>query len=290
MGTKKKSIFESKKFKESMKFVYGFGGAIVIIGAMFKITHWPGATEMLVAGLTTEALIFIISSFEPLHEDPDWSKVHPELAETDEDDEDDEHENRVTTTKTVNKTAGLNDIFASANIDPSVISRFGEGMKAIAHQAESLGNLAPLSDSAQRFTTNLDKASQQIEGITTSSLTLSQTLEQAKNMNFSGLNENMQALNENIQQVNQIYDKQVKGMNDGFTVSNQVQDHLRQALESLQLVADNASLYQQNIQTLSQNIQRINQVYEQVLAQVESELPEKRKGIFEKLFDFFSGK
>jgi gliding motility-associated protein GldL len=53
---------------------------IVIVGAMFKIMHWPGAGPMLVIGLSTEAVIFIFSAFEPIHEDPDWTLVYPELA------------------------------------------------------------------------------------------------------------------------------------------------------------------------------------------------------------------
>ena len=60
-------------FKTVMKFVYGWGGAIVIVGAMFKIQHWPGATIMLIGGLGIEAVIFILSAFEPLHEEIDWS-------------------------------------------------------------------------------------------------------------------------------------------------------------------------------------------------------------------------
>ena len=44
------SFFESTKFKTIMKYVYGYGGALVIVGAMFKIQHWPGAGVMLIAG------------------------------------------------------------------------------------------------------------------------------------------------------------------------------------------------------------------------------------------------
>ena len=72
------SFFESKKFKTTMKFVYGWGGAIVIVGAMFKIQHWPGASYMLIGGLGIEACIFILSAFEPLHEDPNWELAYPE--------------------------------------------------------------------------------------------------------------------------------------------------------------------------------------------------------------------
>ena len=51
------SFFESKKFKTIMKYVYGYGGAIVIIGAMFKIQHWPGATIMLIKAKIEPELI-----------------------------------------------------------------------------------------------------------------------------------------------------------------------------------------------------------------------------------------
>ena len=74
---------ESRKFKVIMGYVYGFGAAVVLIGALFKLTHWlpgPVANIMLAIGLGVEALIFILSSFEPPHVEPDWSLVYPELT------------------------------------------------------------------------------------------------------------------------------------------------------------------------------------------------------------------
>ena len=70
----------SKAWKAFMAKLYGFGAAVVIVGALFKIMHWPGAGIMLVVGLSTEAIIFIFSAFEPIHEDPNWELVYPELA------------------------------------------------------------------------------------------------------------------------------------------------------------------------------------------------------------------
>ena len=56
--------------------LYGIGAAVVIIGAMFKIQHWPFASLLLVVGLSTEAVIFFFSAFEPLHEIPDAPTEH----------------------------------------------------------------------------------------------------------------------------------------------------------------------------------------------------------------------
>jgi len=66
--------------KKTMNFAYGMGAAVVIIGALFKLMHWPGASLMLIVGLGTEALIFGLSAFDPVEKELDWSLVYPELA------------------------------------------------------------------------------------------------------------------------------------------------------------------------------------------------------------------
>ena len=66
--------------KKVMNFAYGMGAAVVIVGALFKLQHWPGAGPMLIIGLLTEAFIFALSAFDPVDKDLDWSLVYPELA------------------------------------------------------------------------------------------------------------------------------------------------------------------------------------------------------------------
>ncbi len=73
-------IVQSSGWKNFMSKLYGIGASVVIIGALFKIQHYPGAGFFLAVGLITEAIIFFFSAFEPLHEEPDWSLVYPELA------------------------------------------------------------------------------------------------------------------------------------------------------------------------------------------------------------------
>ena len=63
-----------------MNFTYGMGAAVVIVGALFKLMHWPGASLMLIIGLSTEALIFGLSAFDKPEKELDWSLVYPELA------------------------------------------------------------------------------------------------------------------------------------------------------------------------------------------------------------------
>lgn len=69
--------------KKVMNFCYGMGAAVVIVGALFKITHIElgplNGNNMLTVGLLVEALIFAISAFEPVDDELDWSRVYPEL-------------------------------------------------------------------------------------------------------------------------------------------------------------------------------------------------------------------
>ena len=73
------NFLSSRKYKRIMGVAYGLGASIVIIGALFKLTHWQGANLMLTVGLLTEAVIFFLSAFEPPHVEPDWSLVYPEF-------------------------------------------------------------------------------------------------------------------------------------------------------------------------------------------------------------------
>ena len=76
---------QTRAYKKTMNFVYGMGAAVVIIGALFKITHYSigflTGTVMLSIGLITEALVFAISAFDTPEDDLDWARVYPELSQ-----------------------------------------------------------------------------------------------------------------------------------------------------------------------------------------------------------------
>lgn len=80
MGFNISEIVQGSGWKNFMKYLYGWGASIVILGALFKILHLKGAGAMLMLGMGTEAVIFFFSAFEPIHEEVDWTLVYPELA------------------------------------------------------------------------------------------------------------------------------------------------------------------------------------------------------------------
>lgn len=73
-------FFQTKGYKVVSGFIYGWGASCVIIGALFKIMHFPGAGIILTVGMLVEAAIFFFSAFEPYMEHYDWARVFPQLG------------------------------------------------------------------------------------------------------------------------------------------------------------------------------------------------------------------
>lgn len=80
-GAKFMHWYESYQGKNIVNIVYSVGASVVIIGALFKILHWPGASEVLMVGMFTEAFLFIIGALERPHPEFHWENVFPQLLE-----------------------------------------------------------------------------------------------------------------------------------------------------------------------------------------------------------------
>ena len=155
-------FLESRKFKVVMGYVYGFGAAVVLVGALFKLTHWlPGqaANIMLAVGLGVEALIFILSSFEPPHVEPDWSLVYPEFAYA-------YHgEEAVTPSakKVENKkstTEQLDDMLGKANINQEVLNKLGAGINKLSENASKMAEISDAVAATKEYATVMRKATE----------------------------------------------------------------------------------------------------------------------------------
>ena len=58
------ALVSSYKGKVMLNFAYSWGAAIVIAGALFKLTYLPGANLMIWIGMGTEVLVFFVSAFD----------------------------------------------------------------------------------------------------------------------------------------------------------------------------------------------------------------------------------
>ncbi|MDB4107308.1 gliding motility protein GldL [Bacteroidia bacterium] len=214
------SFFESKSGKRIMAMAYGIGAAIVILGALFKILHWPFANEMLILGMGTEAIIFIISAFEPLHEEWDWSLVYPELAGMEGDDS-----SKTGLAQGDAVSQQLDKMLSEAKIGPDLIEGLGSGLKSLSSNVSNMSDLSQATVATKEYGDNVALANQQIIGMNSSygravaALdSLSETTESFKETTTkvasinATLNDSLVSFDQNIQNLNKVYGGMLNAM------------------------------------------------------------------------------
>lgn len=214
-----KSFFESKRFKQTMNFVYGFGAAIVIAGALFKIMHWKGADMMLVVGMGTECVIFVISAFEPVHMDPDWSLVYPELAGADPVTRKEEKKSNLSVTQQLDK------MLEEAKVGPELISSLGTGLKSLSQNVSEMSSISAASLATNEYAANAQKAAKNMDEISKSTAMVSESMNSftgglsnvlnnltASESAAAGFKDELGKLNKNLGNLNTIYGNMLSAM------------------------------------------------------------------------------
>jgi len=198
---------KSKGFKKGMNMVYGLGAAIVIVGALFKIMHWPYGDEMLIFGLLTEAVVFVVSAFEPVDQDLDWSKVYPELAGGEgygSTEEATEEEKGILSQK-------LDEMLKDARIDSSLMESLGESMRSFEGAAKNLQPTTDSLNSQKKYSEELSMAAAQMESLNNlykvqvESASRQAEINEAVADNAGKLREQMESLTKNLGSLNGVY-------------------------------------------------------------------------------------
>ena len=167
-----KEFSESKKYKNFMAKVYGIGASIVLVGALFKLTHmslfgWSGAANtMLTLGLLTEAVIFFFSAFEPAHLEPDWSLVYPELWDLYHGDDDKTSKPKAGVRSNNGNISGdaiteqLNAMFEKANINAATMEKLSQGLNRLSDNASKIADVSEAVAATSNYTKAMNKASE----------------------------------------------------------------------------------------------------------------------------------
>lgn len=75
------SFLKSKGFKYIKNLIIGLGASVVLMGALFKLESWEGASTMLIIGLSVEAFIFFFLGVIGPEPDYYWDKLYPGLSD-----------------------------------------------------------------------------------------------------------------------------------------------------------------------------------------------------------------
>ena len=273
-------IVESKGYKVFMKYVYGWGASVVLIGALFKIQHFPGASFMLTAGLIIEALIFFFSAFEPLHEELDWTLVYPELAGlTDEFDDDDASVRKFDQVSEMPQVVGIpvgggtgggegvavsggggnfvggggspsallkfDELLEKADIGPEIFDKLGEGLNKLSVTADKLSDIGEAGVATKEFVSKMQGASESVGKLDETYQKSSEALKESVNNLSETYSNTASTFNESSAQLTEAY----------TTFANKL-------TQEIETVGSEGDSYANKLGVLNSNLASLNAVYE----------------------------
>jgi len=198
---------KSKSSKKIMNMVYGLGAAVVIMGALFKIMHWPFGNEMLILGLVVEAAVFAISAFEPVDNELDWSKVYPQLTQdgiVDPAVSNSKEEQGILSQK-------LDEMLKEAKIDSQLMESLGESIKNFEGAARNIQPTTDSMESQRKYSEELSLAASQMESLNHLYKVQIETSTKQTEENHAvaehaaRLKQQMESLTENLNSLNGVY-------------------------------------------------------------------------------------
>jgi gliding motility-associated protein GldL len=207
---------QSKNKKKLFNMAYGLGASVVILGALFKIAHWPGGTTILTIGMIVEAAVFALSAFEPVEDEYDWTKVYPELAGG-------EGSNRGQLVESEPQgllSQKLDDLLKEANLDSAKMSRLASSIENFAGAAENIKPAADSISATTKYADQLSLAASHMESLNSlykvqfEHAQLQTELNDETVENAKRLKEQMESLATNLSSLNGVYGGMLSAMSN----------------------------------------------------------------------------
>jgi gliding motility-associated protein GldL len=287
-------LVQSSGWKNFIAKLYGLGASVVIIGALFKIQHWPLAGTMLTIGLLTEAVIFFFSAFEPLHEEIDWSLVYPELAGIPEDESPElaAHGGKHHGGGAIAGGGGgygggagsvalakFDEMLEKAEITPDLFQKLGVGMKKLSETTGNINAMGDVTAASTKYMGTINNATESLgklsESYVATAKVINETGSTYRNMadSFSVIEvggksyqQQLESLNKNLSALNAVYELQRKGADDHIKDSETLYKGIQGLMKDLTESAGDTKKYREQITKLNDNLSALNNVYGNMLS------------------------
>lgn len=247
-------LVQSSGWKSFTAKLYGFGASIVIVGALFKIQHWPGASIALTSGLLIEAVIFFFSAFEPLHEELDWTLVYPELAGMSDPDEIDEYKEAAIAGRNVGLQK-FDELIQESQISEADVKKLGQSISAISSSSETIADITSASLATKEYFDKMGHAATNMDNVAT-----------AYGTNTGVLNQQVETLANSYKKTSQLIDSKGKEIADKFAASSA---NLSAAYEAMSgevkqehsQISASQKKFQDQLDQLSKSLSELNSSY-----------------------------
>lgn len=265
-------FFESSAGKYLKNVIIGVGAAVVLIGALAKLQHWPWAGTALIIGMSTEAFIFTLMGLLPPHKDYYWERLYPGL------DENPHVEAYKKGIKHVagqpaaaagggNATAALDKMLEEANINPANLKRLNDNFQKFGETVNQVKDMSHMANATNDYAAKAKEASTALGQMKDTFLGATKTLAEFNSAadetaKFHG---QVTTLTKNLSSLNQIYEVELQDANNHLKAMNKFYSNLVNASDAMQSSADDANRAKEQIGMLAKNLGTLNQIYGNML-------------------------
>ncbi|HEY1038616.1 MAG TPA: gliding motility protein GldL [Bacteroidia bacterium] len=249
-------------FKKILHIVASGGAAVVIVGALFKIMHWPGAPVMLTTGLLIEALIFLLYAFDIPHEEWDWSLPYPELVDMGGHHHEEEHHE-----EKGSLTAQLDNMLEQAKIGPELIESLGNSMRSLSDNASKMADISNAHAATNDYVDSVKSAAKNVSTLSDSYNKAAESLMGLSVSNDAGTSfgEQLSKVSKNLSALNASYELQLQGSQEHLKATSVFYDGLTDLMKNLHDSVDDTKRYKTEISSLSNNLGALNTIYGNML-------------------------
>lgn len=201
------SFLKTKGFKYLKNLFIGIGASVVLMGALFKLESWEGASTMLIIGLSVEALIFLFLGLIGPEPDYYWDKLYPGLSDY----------NSNMTPLIAGAAQGGNSAAVTPLNGEVVEHQLGGMLTELQTMSKSLSSLKALQEVDFSGTSDQIKTmSNFYSKLNEAMADLADSLEDTKNYKdqLSTLNQNIGDLNSTYSQLNNVYGNVIAAMSN----------------------------------------------------------------------------
>lgn len=240
-----------------------FGASIVIVGALFKIQHWPGSDIAIIAGLGTEAILFIMFGLDIPHEEYDWTLAYPELGGMGGHDDEETH----TVDSGLPVSAQLDAMLADAKIGPELIESLGSGMRSLSDSASKMGDISNATLATNEYVDSVKSASKNVGHLADTYIKAADAMSNLAESNDAGasIGTSLNSVSKNLSALNATYELQLQGSRGHLEATEKFYGGLGELMKNLHDSVEDTKKYRAEMSTLSSNLTALNSIYGNML-------------------------
>lgn len=272
------NFFTTPTGKKITGMAYGLGASVVIIGALFKIMHFPGAGPMLMIGMGTEAILFAISAFEPAHREYKWDILFPQLNNEEGGATGPMPGLAVSNAPASKAGNSIDDIAAAGKLAQSDVQKLNEGIKRLSETASQIADVTAAVSASSNYAKTMTAATEAISSFAATQTNLKASSDQlfasyktvAESMSSvatdaKGYMTEMQGMTKNLSAINAGYEMQVQSIKKQAEMLEDVNSNFTDMQTALKSAASETLKLKDEASKLSEKVSSLNTVYGNML-------------------------